>query len=249
MLKHTGVRRTHIHNVRLAALLSLTAGFVNAEGFLGFSVLTTNVTGHAALFAEKVSMKDWRTSWVIALWMLLFLGGAFISSLILSVIGRNQRYSYLIPILLELGILVTVATMGGAYSDSLIHRQAFAGSLLFAMGMQNALVSMISRSVVRTTHLTGAFTDLGIELAQLITIEDENKPALKSRIMLKTVIILFFISGALLGAYAFRSIDFYSFYVPAFILVFALLYDVFRVNVKRYYRKIEKSIKKITREG
>jgi hypothetical protein len=41
MLKHTGVRRTHIHNVRLAALLSLTAGAVNAEGFLGFSVLTT----------------------------------------------------------------------------------------------------------------------------------------------------------------------------------------------------------------
>ncbi len=248
MLKHTGVRRTHIHNVRLAALLSLTAGFVNAGGFLGFSVLTTNVTGHAALFAEKVSLKDWRTTWVIALWMLLFLGGAFISSLIIDIIGKNQRYSYLIPILLEMGILVTVAAIGRDYSDSLIHRQTFAGSLLFAMGMQNALVSMISRSVVRTTHLTGTFTDLGIELAQLITIQEENKTALKSRIMLKTVIILFFVTGALLGAYAFRIIDFSSFYVPAFFLVFALLYDVFRVNVKRYYRKIGKSIKKIALE-
>src|SRR5260370_42078012 len=105
MLRHLGTKRTYAHNVKLASLLCLTAGFVNAEGFLGFSVLTTNVTGHAALFAEKVSFKDWRTSWVIALWMLLFLGGAFISSLIVSVIGRNQRYSYLIPILLELGIL------------------------------------------------------------------------------------------------------------------------------------------------
>ncbi|HEX9510213.1 MAG TPA: YoaK family protein [Puia sp.] len=245
MLKHTGIRRTHIHNVRLATLLSLTAGFVNAEGFLGFSILTTNVTGHAALFAEKVSLKDWKTTWVIALWMLLFLGGAFISSLIIDIIGKNQRYSYLIPILLEFGILITIAAIGNYYKNSLADRQVFAGSLLFAMGMQNALVSMISRSVVRTTHLTGTFTDLGIELAQLIIIRDDDKSALKSGIVLKMVIILSFITGALSGAYGFRFIHFYSFYIPAFILVFALLYDVFRVNVKRYYRKIGKSIKKI----
>ncbi len=244
MLKHTGIRRTHIHNVRLATLLSLTAGLVNAEGFLGFSVLTTNVTGHAALFAEKVSLKDWKTAGVIALWMLLFLGGAFISSLIIDVVGNNQRYSYLIPILLELGILLTVAIIGNYYGNRLAGQQLFAGSLLFAMGMQNALVSVISRSVVRTTHLTGTFTDLGIEMAQLVTIPDEDRIELKSRIFLKLTIILSFITGALTGAYAFRVFRFYSFYISAFTLVFALLYDVFRVNVKRYYRKIGKSIKK-----
>jgi len=244
MLKHTGIRRTHIHNVRLATLLSLTAGFVNAEGFLGFSVLTTNVTGHAALFAEKVSLEDWSTAWVIASWMLLFLTGAFISSLIIDLIGIDQRYSYLIPILLELAILITVATAGNHYKNNLIARQVFAGSLLFAMGLQNALVSVISKSVVRTTHLTGTFTDLGIELARLIVSGEEDKPALKPGIVLKIIIILFFTAGALLGAYLFRRIHFYSFFVPAFTLVYALLYDVLRVNVKRYYRKIESSIKK-----
>jgi uncharacterized membrane protein YoaK (UPF0700 family) len=39
--------------------------------------------------------------------------------------------------------------------------------MLFAMGMQNAMVTKISQSIVRTTHLTGLFTDLGIELSQL----------------------------------------------------------------------------------
>lgn len=39
--------------------------------------------------------------------------------------------------------------------------------LLFAMGLQNALVTKISNATVRTTHLTGLFTDLGIELSQL----------------------------------------------------------------------------------
>jgi uncharacterized membrane protein YoaK (UPF0700 family) len=245
MLKHTGVRRTHIHNVRLATLLSLTAGLVNGEGFLGFSVLTTNVTGHAALFAESISIKDWTASWVIALWMLLFLGGAFISSFILDIIGKNQRYSYLIPISIEFLILLANGLFGGNFENIFFGKQIFAGSLLFAMGLQNALVSMISKSVVRTTHLTGTFTDLGIELAQLKFVRKEKKAEMKARIRLKIYIIIFFIAGALSGAYAFRSLKFYSFFIPAAILIFTLLYDVFRVNAKLYYRKIEKKIKTV----
>jgi uncharacterized membrane protein YoaK (UPF0700 family) len=72
MYRHTGTKRTHGHNVRLASLLGAAAGFVNAAGFLAFSVLTTNVTGHAALFAERIALGDWKTARVVALWMLLF---------------------------------------------------------------------------------------------------------------------------------------------------------------------------------
>lgn len=245
MLKHHGSRRTHIHNLRLAILLSLTAGLVNGEGFLGFSVLTTNVTGHAALFAESISIKDGSTSWVIALWMLLFLGGAFIASFIIDIVGKNQQYSNLIPISLEFLILIIIGIIGNHYKNELAARQLFAGSLLFAMGMQNALVTMVSKSVVRTTHLTGTFTDLGIELAQLKFIAPEKKADLKSRIGLKLFIIVSFILGALFGAYVFRLFHYHSFFVPAAILVYTLLYDIFRVNVKRYYRKIGKKIKPI----
>jgi uncharacterized membrane protein YoaK (UPF0700 family) len=102
MFKHLGIRRTYGHNVKLASLLGLTAGFVNAAGYLGFAVLTTNVTGHAALFAERIALQDWKTARVIALWMMLFLTGAFISSLIVSLTGRNRRYSYVVPIELKL---------------------------------------------------------------------------------------------------------------------------------------------------
>ena len=72
MLTHTGTKRTYSHNVRLAVLLGIAAGFVNASGFLAFGVLTTNVTGHAALFAERMAMGDWKTAWVVALWMFFF---------------------------------------------------------------------------------------------------------------------------------------------------------------------------------
>ena len=167
MLRHTGHRRTYKHNLRLAALLSLTAGFVNGSGFAAFSVLTTNVTGHVALFAERLSKGDFRSARIVGLWMLLFLLGAFICSLLIGKIGRNRRYAYVIPILTEMTILIVIAAYGFSFDHSVLKTELFAGSLLFAMGLQNAMVTMISGSVVRTTHLTGMFTDLGIELSSL----------------------------------------------------------------------------------
>jgi uncharacterized membrane protein YoaK (UPF0700 family) len=244
MLRHLGTKRTYAHNVKLASLLCITAGFVNSAGFLSFSVLTTNVTGHAALFAEQIALQDWKTARVVALWMFLFLAGAFISSLIVSFIGRNQRFSYVIPMLIEMAILLGVALFGYRYDNSLVDKELFAGSLLFAMGLQNSLVSIVSGSVVRTTHLTGTFTDLGIELAQVIQKQTEEHPALKARIKLRLVIIFFFMCGALAGACIFRYVKFQAFYVPAFILFYSLVADIYRIRAKRYYRLLQHPFKK-----
>jgi uncharacterized membrane protein YoaK (UPF0700 family) len=235
MLIHQGKKRTYGHNFRLASLLSLTAGFVNAAGYLGFAVLTTNVTGHAALFAEQLALEDWKTARIIALWMLLFLSGAFTSSLIVTWIGKNQRYSYVIPVFIEVGILFCTGMWGHTYNYTLGAKELFAGSLLFAMGLQNALVSLVSGSVVRTTHLTGTFTDLGIELAQILQRKMWRDVALRARIKLHTAIIVFFMSGAVAGAYLYRLLHFQVFFIPAGILCFTLIYDIFRIRIKRYY--------------
>jgi len=246
MLRHIGTKRNAKHNLRLATLLGLTAGLVNAEGYLGFSVLTTNVTGHAALFAERLAFQDWNTAAVIALWMLLFLAGAFVSSLILSVFGENQRFSYFIPIILEIVLLVICALYGYKYDGMLGSKEYFAGSLLFAMGLQNALVSVVSGSVVRTTHLTGTFTDLGIDLAKLLKVDKARRVELKTKIQLRLYIIGSFMGGAIIGAYQFHRFGFSAFFIPAAILLFTLVYDLLRVRVKRYYRsrKILKRDKK-----
>ncbi|MNL40439.1 hypothetical protein D3C87_1627850 [compost metagenome] len=170
--------------------------------------------------------------------MVLFIAGAFISSLIVSLIGRNQQFSYVIPILIELVILFIVALTGYRYDGSLAIRELYAGSLLFVMGMQNSLVSMISGSVVRTTHLTGTFTDLGIELAQVIQKGNRSNTVLSSRIKLRLAIIVFFLFGAVLGAYLFSQFHFQAFLLPVAVLLYALLYDVFRISIKRFYRQM-----------
>jgi uncharacterized membrane protein YoaK (UPF0700 family) len=130
-----------------------------------------------------------------------------------------------------------VALLGYRYDQSLVAKEFFAGSLLFAMGLQNSLVSLVSGSVVRTTHLTGTFTDLGIELAQLIQKQKEDVAGLKAKIKLRLAIIFFFLFGAVAGACIFHYMSFHAFFIPAAILGFTLIADVFRITVRRYYRQ------------
>ncbi|MHC2991414.1 transmembrane protein [Pontibacter sp. HJ8] len=238
MLRHTGHRRNFRHNIRLAALLCLTAGFVNIAGLLAFAVLTTNVTGHAAYLAESMAQGDYRLVRIIALWMFLFLLGAFASSFFISRIGRNQVFAYTLPILAEIIILVLNAIYGSNYDGSKVMKEMFAGSLLFAMGLQNSMVSMISGSVVRTTHLTGIFTDLGIDLATATLPAAISKPGLKQRITLRLVIILFFLAGAVAGGYLYPLLQYRLFFVPAALLVVAMFYDISRVRILKVLRQL-----------
>ena len=68
--------------------------------------------------------------------------------------------------------------------------------------MQNSLVTQISASTVRTTHLTGLFTDLGIELSQLFFHnKEEHRKLLWNSIKLRLTIILFFFAGGVFGGH------------------------------------------------
>ena len=233
MLRHTGQKRSFEHNMRLAVLLCLNAGFINAAGFLAFSVLTTNVTGHAALLAVNVATSDLRSTRMVALWLFLFLAGAFVSSFYISRVGRNRPFAYTAPIVFIILNLLFVAVFGQNYNNSLAQTEYFAGSLLFSMGVQNAMVSLISGSVVRTTHLTGMFTDLGIDLSEAAHTFKNIHPLLKRRIALRLAIIVSFLSGGLIGSLLFLHIKFSAFFVPIFFLLVALFYDYFRIKVTR----------------
>lgn len=95
-----------------------------------------------------------------------FLFGFLFSNLSIELISKvNERLIYRIPIIIESIILISVAIFGQELISESPNLLAY--SLLFAMGLQNSLVTTISNATVRTTHLTGLFTDLGIELSQL----------------------------------------------------------------------------------
>lgn len=236
MLRHTGERRSFAHNLRLAVLLCLNAGFINAAGFMAFAVLTTNVTGHAALLVVNLTTGQWRAVRMVALWLLLFLAGAFASSLYIGKVGRERTFAYTAPIIVIIILVLLVAIFGPEYRHTLPETEYFAGSLLFAMGAQNALVSMVSGSVVRTTHLTGMFTDLGIDLSGALLSRNNISLVHKRRILLRLTIIVFFLLGGLVGGFTFLNIRFKAFYVPVALLLVVLFYDYFRIRVKQVIR-------------
>lgn len=240
MFRHRGEKRSFRQNIRLAILLCTTAGFVNASGFLGFSVLTTNMTGHAALMALRLTEGDFRAVRMISIWLFLFLTGAFLSGLYVSRAGREKRYSYTMPIFIEMVILGFVGYFGHTFDHSIVKTEYFAGALLFAMGMQNALVSVISGTVVRTTHLTGMFTDLGIDLSTALLRCPQKDILLWKKIVLRLIIISFFLTGSILGGFAFIKFQYHSFYIANGILLIAMYYDFIRVNSKRMISKFNR---------
>ncbi|MEO5967648.1 MAG: YoaK family protein [Ferruginibacter sp.] len=238
MFIHRGENRTYIHNLRLASLLSLVAGIVNITGVLSVKVLTTNVTGHFAFFVEDLSNKDYKIAIIYLFFILAFLMGSFTSNLIIEIVYRiKPEASYVFPIVIEIIILMIVGIFGVSSTMSSLDGEIIACTLLFAMGLQNSLVTKASQSVVRTTHLTGLFTDLGIELSQLFFYKKRSEfIRLSKSIYLKLAIIGCFFLGCLAGGFIYRSIELKTLILAAAVLVIALFYDTLRFhyyNLKR----------------
>ena len=113
-------------------------------------------------------------------------------------------------------------------------------SLLFAMGLQNSLVTTISSASVRTTQLTGLFTDLGIELSQLFFYKIKaQKDKLMSSIRLRLTIISFFFIGGIAGGILYSSVKFYTVIFAAATLVLRLIYDNIKFNLILLKRKLK----------
>jgi len=111
-------------------------------------------------------------------------------------------------------------------------------SLLFAMGLQNSLVTKISNATVRTTHLTGLFTDLGIELSQLFFYKAaEKKQKLFSSIKLRMTIISFFFIGGVVGGICYTKIQLKVLVIASLALIVGLIYDNIKLKIVLLNRK------------
>jgi len=228
MFRHRGKGRTYLHNLKLASLLSCVAGIVNITGVLSLGTLTTNVTGHFAFFSEAFFLKDYSMAFTFLVYILFFLFGAFVSNTLMELAPKHKPHTaYMFPIAVEIGVLLFVASSATLEID---HRAmspiVLSCALLSAMGLQNALVTTVSKSVVRTTHLTGLFTDLGIELSQLLFYKGTGeRKKLRKAILLKVAIIGCFFSGGLIGGFAFPSLGRITLCIPVALLFFSLWYD------------------------
>ncbi|MFV0604209.1 MAG: YoaK family protein [Niabella sp.] len=239
MFRHQGKSRTLKHNLQIATVLSFVAGIVNVTGFLSFQQLTTNVTGHFALFINDVAHFDFWKGTVYFLYIFAFLFGSFLSSFLIEIFKENKRLNiFVIPTIIECVILLSIVL--ASHFSNIKYTDIIVCALLFAMGLQNSFVTKISNAVVRTTHLTGLFTDLGIELSQLFFPGSHpHREKIKSNIKLRIYIISFFFLGGIVAGYFYSALNLKldTLIIGVLILLASLFYDDFRFRLIRTKRK------------
>ncbi|WP_374601533.1 YoaK family protein [Arenimonas sp.] len=189
-----------------AAALAFVAGMVNVVGYLGFEhQAITHLTGTTTLLGAALAGGETGAAMQLAGMVLAFVAGAAFSGLLIqdSVLRLGRRYG----VALTLEALLLVAAV------PLFQRGLFAGPLLAAgaIGLQNAMATTYSGAVVRTSHVSGMFTDLGIMLGHAL----RGLPLARRRLWLCLVIISAFLAGGVVGALAFERVDYSALYLPA----------------------------------
>jgi uncharacterized membrane protein YoaK (UPF0700 family) len=219
-----GLERTAESNLRLGVILSFVAGATNAGGFLAVGLYTSHMTGMLSSIADNLVLGNFLLTIGALAAIAAFLAGAMTTAWLINWGLRRQLNSaYCLPLLLESLMLLVFGVFGAsikAFSFLLVPMTVMI--LCFIMGLQNAVITKISKSEIRTTHVTGLITDLGIELGKLVYINDSTMPAkvLANRPKLRTLLLLIggFTVGGLIGALAFKYWG-YTMTLPLAVLV------------------------------
>ncbi len=168
MFQKVGPARTSRDDRQIAAYLAFIAGAVNSAGFVVIGSFTSHVTGNVGRLADEIAVGNATLALTAGAAVITFFLGAFAASMLIEseLLGSMSRTSA--ALLFFEATLIGVFVVSTQLSDhpSLHVAEMQATLLSAAMGIQNSLVTRLSGAIVRTTHLTGVVTDLGIEVAR-----------------------------------------------------------------------------------
>ncbi|MBI3885149.1 MAG: DUF1275 domain-containing protein [Opitutae bacterium] len=186
--------------------LTLGAGSINVVGFLGaYHQAVTHLTGSVSLLSIELAQADYALAARSVAVILFFFLGAFLSGFVIrqNTLGLGRRYGVVLA--LESALL-----FGAVY---FLRNGERTGDYLASMacGLQNAMASSYSGAVVRTTHMTGIITDLGIACGSYL----RRQPVDWARFRLYGVLLLGFFSGGLLGALGYARFGYDTLLFPA----------------------------------
>lgn len=206
----TGVQRSTQANVRLGAVLCLIAGATNAGGFLAVGRYTSHMTGVLSSVADDAVLGHAHLVAAGIASLLAFVAGAMTTAVLVNWgLRRALHGAYGVPLLLESVALLVFGLFGAAMSRyASVFLPLTVALLCFIMGLQNAVITKISRAEIRTTHVTGLVTDMGIELGKLLYLN--RSPGLppvranRERLRVQGLLIACFFVGGLIGAWGFK---------------------------------------------
>ena len=240
----TSTQRSYKTNVQLGAYMAFVAGAVNAGGFLAIARYTSHMSGIISAIGDDLALNDFISVLGGISLLLSFLSGAATTAIIVNWGHRRKIHSeFALPLLVEAVLLLIFGLVGANLNIYLpLTVPAIALLLCFVMGLQNAIVTKASRAEIRTTHMTGVITDIGIELGKLIywnKSQEANEGAYvrANREKLKTHLFIFgmFLIGGIVGALSFNKVGYISVIPLSLFLVLIAgfqIYQDIRVMIK-----------------
>lgn len=211
----TGHQRDQAANRHLGYSLAFIAGATNAGGFLAVGQYTSHMTGIVSTMADSLALGELWVAGAALVSLAAFLSGAATTALLINWARSHQlRSQYALSLLLEAALMLAFG-LAGAYLADLKDLLAPATVMLlcFIMGLQNAIITKISNAQIRTTHVTGLATDIGIELGRLIYFSrrppaEQQMRENRSKLQLHSLLLLNFAVGGVIGALAFKRLGF-----------------------------------------
>lgn len=222
----TSDQRDQRSDQHLGCTLAFVAGAVNAGGFLAIGSYTSHMSGIVSSMADELALgKVMVALAALGAWLAFVCGAA--STAVLVNWARRRRLvhsQYAVSLMVEAALLLLFGLTGGhlaAMPDLLTPVTILL--LCYIMGLQNAIITKISGAQIRTTHVTGLSTDIGIELGKMMYYNKRALPALevhanRAKLKLHSLLIGFFFIGGITGALGFKHVGFSATIVLALLL-------------------------------
>ena len=250
-LRHlSGQHRTAFTNRWLGGLLAFNAGAINAGGFLLVGLYTSHMTGFVSMLADHLVLGN--LALVLSAFgaLLAFTAGAAVTAMLVNWSRQNWlRSEVALPLSIEAVLLLAFGLLGATFSRQTPFAVPLTVLMLaFIMGLQNALVSKMSASQIRTTHMTGVITDIGIELGKMLywngnaRSPESRVRANRIKLQLYGLLLACFVAGGVMGALGFKYVGF-IWVVPLALVLFTLSLpplwaDFLRLRKLRLHRQL-----------
>jgi len=212
-------------------LLAFLAGHVNVGGYLACHRFVTHVTGFATLAGIEFYHFNLLGALAVLSVPAYFFAGVVISGYLTEGnFARKIQGNRFAPVMgLVAGMLAAVAILGwfnvfgqfGAPAE-LGNDYLLLALLCGASGLQNAAITSASGSTVRTTHLTGLTTDMGLGLVRLVWggLDGPHRENEFRANKLRAATILAFIAGGAAGTFSYMWFSYLGFLLPAGIALY-----------------------------
>lgn len=206
--------------------MAFQSGTINIGGYLACHRFVTHTTGFATLFGVEVARGQTRAALGMLSVPFFFLFGNIISAYLVDrQLTMKLRPHYTTVFGLMAGFMLITLIMGltnnfGTFGDelSLSSDYSLLALLCLTSGLQNGTIATVSGSIVRTTHLTGLTTDLGIGLVRILTKTHRIPQEIELLAnWMRIGIITSFILGSCLSGIIFLKAQYYGFVIPLFI--------------------------------